>query len=231
MEEIWKDIEGFEGKYQISNKGNARSLNFNNTKEPKLLKAKINRYGYREYTLSKENKRHFFLAMKLVAKAFIPNPLNKPKVTHINSNKLEDNVENLKWVFDSESKIIMYKNGNRKIGEPSGNIIGYKGKRYKSYAAMAKANNITPQALHKRLSNGWKLPDALDTPLSKNNYRRKATKYEYYGEKLTVAQIAQKIGIEPHQIHQRLWKNWGIYECEIPIGIKNKKEGEYENGN
>ena len=80
-----------------------------------LLKAKINRYGYREYTLSKENKRHFFLAMKLVAKAFIPNPLNKPKVTHINSNKLEDNVENLKWVFDSESKIIMYKNGNRKM--------------------------------------------------------------------------------------------------------------------
>ena len=223
MEEVWKDIEGFEGKYQVSDKGNVRSLRYLNSHNIKLLKPKINRLGYREYTLSKDNKRYFFLAMKLVAQAFIPNPLNKPMVTHKNGKKLEDYVENIKWVFDSESKMMMYKNGNRKIGKPSGNIIRYKRKGYKSYAAMAKANNITPQALHKRLKNGWELPDALDTPLSKNNYRRKATKYEYYGEELTVAQIAQKIGIEPHQIQQRLWRNWGIYECEIPIGITNKK--------
>lgn len=231
MEEVWKDIEGFEGKYQVSNKGNVRSLRYLNSNKIQMLKAKINRYGYREYTLSKNNKRYFLLAMKLVAKAFLPNPLNKPYSTHISNDKLDDSVENIQWVFNSESKIMMYKNGNRKIGKPSGNKIIYKRKGYKSYSEMAKAQGITPQALSKRLRNGWELSDALDTPLSKNNYRRKATKYEYYGENLTVRQISEKIGIDSNRIHQRLYRNWGIYECEIPIGIKNKKEGEYENGN
>lgn len=224
MEEEWKDIEGFENKYQISTKGNARSLSFNNTKEPKLLKAKINRYGYREFTLSKDNKRYFFLAMKLVAKAFIPNPLNKPQTTHISNDKLDDSVENIKWVFDSEKKLNMYKKGNRKIGKSSGSKIAFKKKGYKSYSAMAKANNITPQQLYKRLSNGWEFKDAVGTPSSKNNYRRKANRYEYYGENLTINQISQKIGIQPKQIYQRLYKKWGIYECEIPISIKKCKE-------
>ena len=68
MEEIWKDIEGYEGKYQVSNMGNVRSLNYNNTGKPRNLKQKINRYGYNEVKLSKFNKTKNFLVSTLVAK-------------------------------------------------------------------------------------------------------------------------------------------------------------------
>ena len=55
MIEEWTDIEGYEGKYKLSNTGKVVSLNYNNTGKPKELKIKVNRYGYNEVTLSKNN--------------------------------------------------------------------------------------------------------------------------------------------------------------------------------
>lgn len=52
--EIWGDIKGFEGKYQVSTEGNVRSLNYNNTGQIKNLKKKINKYGFAEVKLSKK---------------------------------------------------------------------------------------------------------------------------------------------------------------------------------
>ena len=52
--EIWKDIEGYEGKYQVSNTGKVKSLNYNNSGQEKKKKKKINRYGYNEVKLSKK---------------------------------------------------------------------------------------------------------------------------------------------------------------------------------
>lgn len=224
MEEIWKDVEGFENKYQVSTQGNVRSLRYNNTKESKLLKPKINRLGFREVKLSKNNKTKDCMVTRLVAQAFIPNPYNKPKAIHKNNDKQNDCIENIEWAFESESKLKMYENGNRTKGVSSGKKIGFKGKRYNSYSALARANGIVPQQFFKRLSNGWSFRDALETPLSKHNYRRKAQKYEYYGENLTIKQISEKIGIDSNRIYHRLYNNWGIYECEIPVAIRNKKK-------
>lgn len=97
MEEIWKDIKGFEGKYQISNFGNVKSLNYNNSKYEKNLTPKINNKGYAWYLLCKNGKAYPMLAHRLVAIAFIENPNNLPEVNHKDENPLNCNVENLEW--------------------------------------------------------------------------------------------------------------------------------------
>ena len=99
MNEIWKDIEGYEGRYQVSNLGNVKSLNYKHTGKEKLLKkcflGKDKRYLV--VTLYNETKRKNFKIHRLVANAFIPNPEGLPQVNHKDENP-ENNVwTNLEW--------------------------------------------------------------------------------------------------------------------------------------
>ena len=106
MEEIWKDIIGYEGLYQISNFGNVRSVErkdrFNRKQGGFLLKQGKTK-GYYKVELCKEGKVKSFYIHKLVAEAFIPNPNNLPEVGHkdelnlYNSNECNNNVNNLYW--------------------------------------------------------------------------------------------------------------------------------------
>ena len=100
MEEIWKDVVGYEGLYMVSNMGRIKSLNYNKTGKEKLLKGHIKRNGYIQYVLS-NGKSKSILAHRLVAKAFIPNPNNLPEVNHINECKTDNRVENLEWCSKS----------------------------------------------------------------------------------------------------------------------------------
>lgn len=113
MKEEWRDILGYNGKYQVSNLGNVRSLNYNNTGKPRNLKQKLNKYNYLEVKLSKDNKTKDFMVERLVGQAFIPNFDDTMVITHIDNNKINNEVSNLKWVSKKESKYLMYKNGNR----------------------------------------------------------------------------------------------------------------------
>ena len=88
--EIWKDIEDYEEYYQISNLGRIR-----NKKENRILKPSKSG-GYYHISLRYGNKKEM-LIHRLVAKAFIPNPLNLSYVNHKDENKLNNNVENLEW--------------------------------------------------------------------------------------------------------------------------------------
>lgn len=94
--EIWKDIEGYEGLYQVSNLGRVRSLNYNQTGKVKVLKL-YNKRGYLEVALSKNGGKKFCLVHRLVAQAFIPNPDNFPCVNHKSERKSENQAFNLEW--------------------------------------------------------------------------------------------------------------------------------------
>ena len=100
-EEIWKDIIGYEGLYQVSNLGRVKSLeryNRRNIKIPeKILVGCVNYKGYHKVLLCKDGRQKQYSVHRLVMNAFVPNPNNYPVVNHKDENKLNNNVDNLEW--------------------------------------------------------------------------------------------------------------------------------------
>lgn len=103
--EIWKDIEGYEGKYQVSNLGNVRSLRFRNQNFSKDLTQKTNNKGYKVVNLTDNSKNKPALVHRLVAMAFIDNPNNFPVVNHKDENPQNNHVDNLEWCTYSYNTI------------------------------------------------------------------------------------------------------------------------------
>lgn len=110
--EIWKDIDGYNGLYQVSNLGRVKSLEkkclsrngkYRVNKE-KILKLYTNsKDGYIRVGLWKNNKHHSFTLHKIVAQTFIDNYDNKPCIDHINGDRTDNRVENLRWVTHKEN--------------------------------------------------------------------------------------------------------------------------------
>lgn len=92
--EIFKDIKGFEGLYQVSNTGRVKSLYFG---KERILKYGKNSCGYLFVVLCKDGKMKTYKVHRLVAKAFIPNPLNLPFINHKDENKENNRSENLEY--------------------------------------------------------------------------------------------------------------------------------------
>lgn len=97
-DELWKEIDDFPG-YHISNYGRVRSKKHNN----KLLICRPNHAGYMKVCMYKCGDLKGRRVSRLVAKAFIPNPLNKPQVNHIDGFRDNDKWINLEWVTSSEN--------------------------------------------------------------------------------------------------------------------------------
>ena len=119
-EEIWKDIEDYEGLYQVSNFGRVKSVERwvysgkgNSTKRlnPELIKSQAINHGYSVVTIWKDNKIKMMKIHRLVCQAFTLNPNNKPCVNHIDGVKTNNYVENLEWCTYSENHKHAYKNG------------------------------------------------------------------------------------------------------------------------
>ena len=96
MIEIWKDIQNYEGLYQISNQGSIRSL-LRSGKCKRYLKPYITSDGYARVILSKNGKLKSHKIHRLVAETFIPNPDNLPQINHKDEHKLNNCVDNLEW--------------------------------------------------------------------------------------------------------------------------------------
>ena len=149
--EIWKDIKGFEGKYQVSNLGNVKSLNYNRTKKERILTPK-KRSGYLIVTLSKKGIHKDFLIHRLVAQAFIEKPENLPEVNHIDENKLNNRVENLEWCdrkynnnYGTHNEMILKtrKLRNRKNAEKPVLQFTKDGKFVNEYKSISEAERCT----------------------------------------------------------------------------------------
>ena len=102
-QEIWKDVVGYEGLYQVSNLGRIRSLAKINKNKEKLIKQAIQNNGYVHVCLCKNKATKIKTVHRIVALAFIPNTLNKPEINHKDGNKQNNCVDNLEWVTRKEN--------------------------------------------------------------------------------------------------------------------------------
>lgn len=97
MEEIWKDIDGYEGLYQVSNLGNVRSLNYRGHGYIRCLVPKCNNRGRLWVELKRNGAKKPMQIHRLVATAFLPNPKNLPLVNHRDENPKNNTALNLEW--------------------------------------------------------------------------------------------------------------------------------------
>ena len=98
MDEIWKDIEDYEGIYQVSNLGRVKRTNTN-----RILKGSKDKGGYLVVNLYKNSILSNKKIHRLVAEAFIPNTENKPQVNHIDEDKTNNMILNLNWMTAKEN--------------------------------------------------------------------------------------------------------------------------------
>jgi hypothetical protein len=115
MEEIWKDVKGYDG-YQVSNMGRVRSIDRkvkNRQLKGKILTGSLSKLGYRQFYAS-GSMLYFH---RCVAIAFIPNPENKKSVNHKNFDRLDNRVDNLEWMSLAENT--NHQRDNGRIGTPT----------------------------------------------------------------------------------------------------------------
>lgn len=105
MQEIWRDIPGYNGKYQVSNFGG-----FSSIKNGQRISRKICKFSTGYSCVSIDGRAHSL--HRLVALTFIPNPNNKPQVNHKNGDKTDNNIHNLEWCTRSENCL----HRDRKLG-------------------------------------------------------------------------------------------------------------------
>lgn len=177
--EIWKDITEYEGLYQVSNTGKVKSLErcvLNKhgkwqTYPERLLKFDINidsNTSYCRVTLCKLHKTKRYLVHRLVAEMFIPNPLNKEYVNHINNDGTDNQVSNIEWCTHSENMLHAQKQGRlfktqSNAGVRSGELAYERVKNNVEKAYLVKFNSwkVISNELTKRASKYYVLCECV----------------------------------------------------------------------
>ena len=133
MEEIWKDIEGYEGKYQVSNLGRVRSLDqmlsyasrwgtiAYRPAKGKVLTAQKIHGGYLGVLFKVQGHTEMKLVHRLVAKAFVPNPQNLETVNHIDEDKTNNRADNLEWMSRADN--VRYGTGSQRKRTPTRAVV------------------------------------------------------------------------------------------------------------
>ena len=216
-EEKWKDIEGYEGLYLISDKGrvlslyqyksNGKSGYYMNTRE---LKKSMTTTGYEKVELTKCGARHSFKIHRLVAKHFVANPFKREVVNHIDGNYLNNNADNLEWCTTAENVIHAVENGLSKSFDIDKNSLEY----------LYFEKNLSPVEIGNifGISRG-----PVDTKLKQYGIeKRPATTYqieerwliEQFNNGATNKEISDNLGCDPSLISKyrsRIKKGESIY--------------------
>lgn len=176
MEEVWKDVAGYENLYQVSNLGRVKSLGYvricnfgthENSKikrkerilktESRVTRGRGLEIGYVRCSLHKNGVSKNYCVHKLVAQAFIPNPENKPQVDHIDTNTLNNRVDNLRWVTCLENnnneltKMRFYEKHGVKVKELTTGLV------FKTVTDCSKHFGIKRPTLSSYLNKGKSL--------------------------------------------------------------------------
>lgn len=142
---IWKEIPNFPD-YSINQCGEIKSSQRfdrgGNKRKEKLLKPKVNKYGYVSYILCNNEGKSDVLAHRAVALTFIPNLENKPQVNHINGTKTDNRIENLEWCTAQENMIHSFEVLKRK-----GSFTGIKGIKSPNSKAVIQYDKISYQLI------------------------------------------------------------------------------------
>lgn len=165
--EEWKDIPGYDGLYQISSKGRARSVFCDRRrcgdkyiKKQQVLKPTITNYGYLVVGLTDKNgKCNSRLVHRLVAEVFIPNPEGLPIINHKDENKVNNSVENLEWCsysYNNSYNDSAKKRAKKFMRQVCVNKDGKCIMEFESIVATAKYFHVRPTTIHTRLSRGYK---------------------------------------------------------------------------
>lgn len=165
--EEWMDIPDYDGLYQISSKGRARSVFCDTNRsgdkriiKQRVLKPTITNYGYLVVGLTDKNgKCNSRLVHRLVAEAFIPNPKGLPIINHKDENKVNNSVDNLEWCTysynnsynDSAKKRAKYHMRPVCVNKDGKCIM-----EFESVVATAKYFQVNPTTIHSRLTHGHK---------------------------------------------------------------------------
>lgn len=108
--ESWKDVNDFEGLYQVSNLGNIKSLKRKGVTQDKILKQPLNKDGYHTVLLWKDRNQFNKVVHRLISIAFIDNVENKPCINHIDGDKTNNSISNLEWCTIGENTRHYHKN-------------------------------------------------------------------------------------------------------------------------
>lgn len=188
-QEIWKDVQGYEGLYQVSSLGRIRSLprgkqwpyrkTHNNIRKPKLTKR-----GYYSINLCKRNKTKWHLVHRLVALAFIPNPDNLPHINHKDENPANNSAENLEWCtpkYNANYGTGTKRQSAARAANPNDGyvrkLVGIKN----SLAVACYSLNVEMLASYRSMTDAAKATGVcIQTVLAQcKGYRQKARKYRF----------------------------------------------------
>ena len=217
LNEEWRDIEDFEGLYQVSNYARVKSLKYKGKENnPQILKNKIDKRGRKHITLLKNTKRKHCNMGTLVGRTFLPNPNKLPVICHIN-DPFFDRVDNLKWGTCKDVEEIKYK----KLEVVP---IYIDGKYFNTTASAARYYGIDPALVGSRKQQGWSIEESLKIKPGILKNKCNPYLYEYNGKRYSLKQLSQMSGIHHDTIEYRLKKGWGINEAvEIPASKNGKK--------
>ena len=177
--EVYVDIPGYEGYYQVSNHGNVKSLDRvikektgkTQTLKGRVLKQRVNPSGYCYVGLRKNGNRATFAIHQVVAQAFLDNLENKPIVNHINGVKTDNNISNLEWATYSENLSHAYSTGLRR--SVSAQAVGEKNYKRKlkpeqviEIKRLLAAGNMT----HKEIAKKYGVSRSTVGNISSNRY-------------------------------------------------------------
>lgn len=143
MEEIWKEIDGFDGDYMVSNLGNVKSLKYG---KERFLKPRTDRKGYLSIALHKGKIREQWKVHRLVATYFVSNPNNYTDVNHIDEDKTNNCADNLEWCDKTYNNNYGHRNKNISIKNKNHPSLSKKVAQYDKNGNLIKIYPSTLEA-------------------------------------------------------------------------------------